>query len=93
MGHLKPAIQSMGFPGDSVAKQSACRCKDMQEMWVPSPRLVRSLGGGNDNPLQYSWLENPIHRGAWQATVNSVAKDRHADRPSIHLKHMEYTFS
>ena len=31
-------------------------------------------GVGNGNPLQYSCLENPIDRGAWQATVHGVAK-------------------
>ena len=34
----------------------------------------RSPGGGNGNPLQYSFLENPMDRGAWQATVNGVAE-------------------
>ena len=33
-------------------------------------------GGGNDNPLQHSCLENPMDRGAWQATVHGVAKSR-----------------
>ena len=33
-----------------------------------------SPGEGNDNPLQYSWLENPMDRGAWQATVLGVTK-------------------
>ena len=33
------------------------------------PRLGRSPGGGNDCPLQYSCLENPVDRGAWQAMV------------------------
>ena len=31
---------------------------------------------GNGNPLQYSCLENPMDRGAWQATVHGVAKSR-----------------
>ena len=35
----------------------------------------RSPGGGNDNPLQYSCLENRMDRGAWQATVHRVAKE------------------
>ena len=35
---------------------------------------IRSLGGGNGNPLQYCCLENPMDRGAWQATVYGVAK-------------------
>ena len=30
---------------------------------------------GNDNPLQYSCLENPMERGAWLATVSRVAKE------------------
>ena len=33
------------------------------------PGMGRSLGGGHDNPLQYSCLENPIERGAWKAIV------------------------
>jgi len=36
--------------------------------------LGRSPGEGNDNPLQYSCLENPMDRGAWWATVHGVAK-------------------
>ena len=39
--------------------------------------LGRSPGEGNGNPLQYSCLENPIDRGAWQATVHGVARVRH----------------
>ena len=38
------------------------------------PGSGRSSGGGHGNPLHYSWLENPIDRGAWQATVHSFAK-------------------
>ena len=36
----------------------------------------RSPGVGNSNPLQYSCLENPMDRGAWQATVHRVAKSQ-----------------
>ena len=38
------------------------------------PGLGRSPGAGNDNPLQYSCLENPLDRGAWQAAVHKVTK-------------------
>ena len=38
------------------------------------PGSGRFPGGGHGNPLQYSCLENPMDRGAWQATVNRVAK-------------------
>ena len=38
------------------------------------PGLGRSPGGGQGNPLQYSCLENPMDRGAQQATVHGVAE-------------------
>ena len=38
--------------------------------------LGRSPGGGHGNPLQYSCLENPLDRGAWQATVHRVTKSQ-----------------
>ena len=38
------------------------------------PGLGRSPTGGNGNPLQYSCLENPMDRGAWQARVHRVAQ-------------------
>ena len=38
------------------------------------PGSGRYPGGGNDNSLQYSCLENPMDRGAWWATVHRVAK-------------------
>ena len=40
------------------------------------PWLVRSPGEGNGKPFQYSCLENPLDRGAWQATVHGVAKSQ-----------------
>ena len=40
------------------------------------PGLGRSPEGGHGNPLQYSCLENPLHRGAWWVTVHRVAKIR-----------------
>ena len=38
------------------------------------PWLGRSLGVGNGNPLHYSCLENPMHRGAWWAAVDGISK-------------------
>ena len=40
------------------------------------PGLGRSPGGGNGNPLQYSYLENSMDRGAWWATARGVAKSQ-----------------
>ena len=51
---------------------------EMQEMWVPSlgQDVKWSTGGRHGNPLQYSYLENPMDRGAWLVTVHGVAKSR-----------------
>ena len=38
------------------------------------PGLGRFPGGGHGNPLHYSWLENPMDRGAWQATYSSQGR-------------------
>ena len=39
------------------------------------PGLGRSPGGGHGNPLQHSYLENPMDRAAWWAIVHGVAKE------------------
>ena len=46
----------------------------MQETQVSTPQSRRSPGEGNSNPFQYSCLENPMNRGAWQATVHGGHK-------------------
>ena len=38
------------------------------------PMSGRAPGEGHGNPLQFSYLENPMDRGAWWATVHGVAK-------------------
>ena len=62
----------MGFPGGSVGKESACSAEDLGLI----PGLGRSPGEGHGNLFQYSCLENPMDRGAWQAIVHRVAKNR-----------------
>ena len=59
-----------GFPGGSVGKESTCNVGD----WDLILGLGRPPREGNGNPLQYSCLENPMDRGAWQATVHGVTK-------------------
>ena len=59
-----------GFPGGSAGKESACNVEDLGSI----PGLGRSPGEGKGYPLQYSGLENPMDRGAWQATVHGVAE-------------------
>ena len=62
-----------GFPHSSVGKESACNAGDPGSI----PESGRSPGEGNDNPLQCSYLEDPMDRGAWQATVHEVARVKH----------------
>ena len=59
-----------GFPGGSDGKESACDSGDPSS--IPGSR--RSHREGNGNPLQDSFQENPMDRGAWVATVHRVAK-------------------
>ena len=60
----------VGFPGGSDDNESACNVGEPGSI----PGLGRSPGEVNGNPLQYSCLENPMDRGAWQSTVHGVAK-------------------
>ena len=60
----------LGFPGGSDGIESACNAGDLGLI----PGLGRSPGEVNSYPLQYSGLENSMDRGAWQATVQGVAK-------------------
>ena len=62
-----------GFPGGSVVKNLSANAGDM--IWIP--RLRRSPGERNGNPLQHSCLGNPMDRGAWWAIVHGVAGLRH----------------
>ena len=58
----------MGLPWWLSSKESACNAGDADLI----PGLESSPGGRHANPLQYSWLENPMDTGAWQATVLRV---------------------
>ena len=56
-----------------VVENPLANAGDIRDV-VLVPGLGRSSGGGNGNPLQYSWLGNHMDRGAWQASVYSVTK-------------------
>ena len=56
-----------------VVKNPLASAGDVRDMGL-IPGLGRSPGGGYGDLLQYSCLENPMNRGAWQATVHRVAK-------------------
>ena len=60
----------LGFPGGSDSKEFVHNMGDLGS--IPGSR--RSPGEENDNPLQYSCLENSMDRGAWWDTVHGVPK-------------------
>ena len=62
----------VGFPAGSDGKESVCNAGDPGMI----PGWRRSPGGGHGNPLQYSCLENSMHKGAWWATVHGVSKSQ-----------------
>ena len=73
-------LNSCGFSGGSVGKESACNAGDLGLI----PGLERSPGKGNSNPLQYSCMENSMDRGTWWATVHGVTKSWTWLWPSFH---------
>ena len=63
----------LGFPGRSHGKESACSAGDLGSI----PGSEKSPREEHGNPLQYSFLESSIDRGAWRATVHGVTKSQH----------------
>ena len=76
---LSALIPTFHLLGDShvaiVVKNPPANAKDIRDLGS-IPGLGRSPGGRHGNPLQYSCLENPVDRGAWQAAIHRVAKSR-----------------
>ena len=64
----------LGFHSGSLVKNSPAGARDAGSISGSG----RSPGEGYGCPLQYSCLGNPMDRGAWQATVNRVAKELNA---------------
>ena len=62
--------EPQGFLCGSAGNTSACSAGDLRSISGSG----RSPGEGDDNPLQYYCLENPMDRGAWWARVHGVAK-------------------
>ena len=69
------------FPGGSDGKASAYNAGDLDSI----PGSERSPGEGNGNPLQYSFLGNPMERGAWLLEISlrdlemANLKEQHMD--------------
>ena len=68
-----PLADLSGFPGGIVVKNLPANAGDLRTTGS-IPGSGRSPEGGNGNPLHYSCLENPMDRGAWQATVHRVSE-------------------
>ena len=66
-------MKTQGIPDSSVGKEYACNAGDLSS----NPGSRRSPGERNGKPLQYSCLENPMHRGAWRAIVHGVTRVGH----------------
>ena len=65
-------LNRLFFPGGSDCKESDCKAGDLGfSLWVGKIPLRREC-----NPLQYSYLENSMHIGAWWATVHGVKKSQ-----------------
>ena len=87
------ARDSKGLPWWFSDKESACNAGEAGDMGL-IPRLGRSPGERHDNPLRYSYLENPMDRGAWWATVHRIAKRRtRLKQLSMHDSEMEAALS
>ena len=64
---------SLRLPRCLIGKQSTCNAGDARGTGMIAG-LGRFPGEGSGYPLQYSWLENSMDRGAWWATLHGVAK-------------------
>ena len=69
--NLNSILGYLGFPCGAVVKNLPSNPEDTRDMGS-IPEWGRSPGGGNDNPFQYSCLENLIDRGVWQASVHGL---------------------
>ena len=75
----------MGFLSGSGVKNPSANAGDTGSI----SGSERSPGEGNGNPLQYSCLENPKDRGAWQATAHGILKTFGQDRNELACTHIK----
>ena len=68
-------IYTCSFPGGTMVKNPPANAGDTKDTSL-IPGSGRFPGEGHGNPLQYSFMENPMDRGAWWATVHKVTQSR-----------------
>ena len=66
-----PSLAGWFFPDCSAVNNQLASGRDLGSI----PGSGKTPGGRHGNPFQYSCLENPMDKGAWQATVHGVAKE------------------
>ena len=71
----------MDLPGGSDGKESAWNARDLGLILG----LERSSGEGNDSPLQYACLDNPMERETWWVTVHGVTKSDRTEQLTFSL--------
>ena len=65
-----------GVSGATNSKETTCKYRRHKRCGF-DPWVGKIPGGGHCNPFQCSYLENPVDRGAWRATVHGVERVRH----------------
>ena len=73
------------FSGGSMVKNPSANTGEAGSI----PVLGRSPGEGNGSPLQYSYLGNPMDRGAWRATVHVITQIQ-TRQSNLACTHTEY---
>ena len=79
------------FPGGAAVKNPLANAGDARDAGS-TPGSVRSTGGGNGNPLQFSCLENSTDKGAWWATAHRVAKSQTRLSRHVHMYMHTYIY-
>ena len=72
-----------GLPDSSNSKESVYKAGDLGS--IPGSGRLPG-GGGHGSPLQYSFLENPMDKGAWQATVHGGRKESDTTEATLHAQ-------
>ena len=71
-------LRLLGFPGGTEVKNPVASSGDAGDLsWIPGSGS--SLGEGNDNLFQYSFMENSMDKAAWWATVQGSQRVRHVN--------------